>query len=304
MKYSVVFYGTSPFAVPSLEALARDERFAVITVVTQPDRPAGRKGDLMKPAVKIAAESLSLQVEQPESLKSDSAFEILKSMGGDLAVVASYGQIIPQRVLDLYSKGMINIHGSILPDYRGASPINAAIRDGKKETGVTIMRMDAKMDHGPTLSMATDTIRDDDTTATITPRLAGLGARLLMETLPAYLEGTMKPVEQDHGKATFVKLLTRDDGRLDSTKSAIELERLVRAMDPWPGTFFEHDEKRIKVLRASIGPNSTREPGTLFLDASNLYFSCADASSLHLLTIQPEGKKPMDGSAFARGMQV
>ncbi|MCR4256829.1 MAG: methionyl-tRNA formyltransferase, partial [Candidatus Uhrbacteria bacterium] len=209
MKTPVVFYGTSPFTVPSLEALARDGRFEIVCVITQPDRPAGRKGELAKPAIKLAAERLALRVEQPESLKTDESYALLKSIGGELGVVASYGQIIPQPVLDLYSKGMINVHASLLPDYRGASPINASIRDGREETGVTIMVMDAKMDHGPILAMAAEPIREDDTTVTLTPRLADLGASLLLATLPGYLDGSIRPVEQDHAKATFVKLLSR-----------------------------------------------------------------------------------------------
>lgn len=304
MKTPVVFYGTSPFAVPSLEALARDGRFEIVCVITQPDRPAGRKGELAKPAIKLAAEQLGLRVEQPESLKTDESYALLQSIGGELGVVASYGQIIPQRVLDLYSKGMINVHASLLPDYRGASPINAAIRDGRSETGVTIMVMDAKMDHGPILAMAAEPIRQDDTTVTLTPRLADLGASLLLATLPGYLEGSIKPVEQDHEKATFVKLLSREDGKLDPTKTATELERLVRAMDPWPGTYVEYEGKRLKILKAAIGPETDKPPGTLFFENSELLLACAGRSSLRLLEVQPEGKKPMEGAAFARGMRV
>ncbi len=300
----VVFYGTSPFAVPSLEALARDGRFSILAVVTQPDRPAGRKGHLAKPAVKIAAERLRLRIEQPGSLKSDDAYELLTSVGGEVAVVASYGQIIPQRVLDLYSKGMVNVHASLLPAYRGASPINAAIRDGRDLTGVTIMIMDAKTDHGPILAQAAEPIRPDDTTATLTPRLADLGARLLLGTLPGYLDGSTKPVGQDHGRATFVKLLAREDGRLDPGKSATELERLVRAMDPWPGTYLEYDGKRLKILKAALGPNTDRQPGSLYTENAELHLACAGGTSLTLLTVQPEGKTPMEGAAFARGARV
>lgn len=303
MKTPVVFYGTSPFAVPSLEALAHDEHFKIVCVITQPDRPAGRKGELVKPAIKLAAERLALRVEQPESLKTDESYALLKSIGGEFGVVASYGQIIPQPVLDLYSKGMINVHASLLPDYRGASPINASIRDGREETGVTIMVMDAKMDHGPILAMAAEPIREDDTTVTLTPRLADLGASLLLATLPGYLDGSIRPVEQDHAKATFVKLLSREDGKFDPTKTADELERLVRAMDPWPGTYFEYEGKRLKILKASIGPDTDKHVGTLFLEGSEPALACADQSSLKLLEVQPEGKKPMEGAAFARGLR-
>lgn len=304
MKTPVVFYGTSPFAVPSLEALVRDERFEIVCVITQPDRPAGRKGDLAKSAIKLAAERHGLRIEQPENLKTDECVEAFQTIGGELGVVASYGQIIPQRVLNLYSKQMINVHASLLPEYRGASPINAAIRDGKDETGVTIMIMDAKMDHGPMLAMAAEPIREDDTTATLTPRLAELGATLLLATLPGYLDGSIKPVEQDHDKATFVKLLAREDGELDSTKSAVELERLVRAMDSWPGTYFEYEGKRLKVLKASIGPDTDKPVGTLFVVNDELCLACVSRSSLRLNEVQPEGKKAMPGSAFLRGARI
>ncbi len=290
MKYKIVFYGTSPFAVPSLEALAADGRFEILGVVTQPDRPAGRKGELQKTAVKITAEKLGLAVLQPERIKGDDAFEMLKTLGGEAGIVASYGQIIPQRVLDLYSKGMINVHASLLPEYRGASPINAAIRDGRDKTGVTIMLMDAQMDHGATLAMAEAPIQPDDTATSLTPRLAELGAKLLPDTVVGYFEGKIKAVEQNHDQATFVKILNRDDGKLDGLPSAVDMERLVRAMDPWPGTFIEHKGKRLKVLKAKTG----RMDGYPVIQA-------ADGSELTLLTIQPEGKKPMDGAAFVRG---
>lgn len=289
MKHRLVFYGTSPFAVPSLEALAADGRFEILAVVTQPDRPAGRKGELKKPEVKIYAEKLGLPILQPASIKTDEAFDALKKFEADAAVVASYGQILPQRVLDLYPKNMINVHASLLPEYRGASPINAAIRDGRDKTGVSIMLMDAKMDHGPVLKMAEEPIEPADTTATLTPRLAELGANILPDVLADYLDGRIEPQEQAHDRATFVKILNREDGLLDPAKPAVELERLVRAMDPWPGTYVEHDGKRLKVLKAKVG-TVDGYPEIQTVDGK-----------LSLISVQPEGKKPMDGAAFKRG---
>ena len=278
MKIRVVFYGTSAFAVPALEALSRDARFELIGVVTQPDRPAGRKGELTKPPIKISAETLNLPVLQFESVKDDASFTALQKLGGDVAVVASFGQIIPQRLLDVYPHGAVNVHGSILPEYRGASPVAAAIRDGKTETGVTIMLMDAKMDHGPILSIAKEPILADDTTETLLSRLAMLGATVLPDVLAKFVAGEVTPIEQDHAKATSVKLLTREDGRLDLHRPAVELERLVRAMTPWPGTFFEQNGKRIKVLKAKV-------EGDAFLP----------------IEVQPEGKKPMSYEDYQRG---
>lgn len=286
---SIIFYGTSEFAVPSLEALVNDGRFSVLAVVTQPDRPVGRHAIREKPPVKIAAEDLGIPVLQFEQVKSDEAFEKLKALKADVAVVASFGQIIPQRVLDLYKYGMVNVHSSLLPKYRGASPITAAIANGDNETGVTIMLIDAKMDHGPILAMQSMPISSTETTTSLTPKLASMGASLLVQTLPEYIEGTLVPVEQEHEKATFVKLLKREDGLLDpSTKTAAELERLVRAYQPWPGTFIIKNGKRYKILEAHVG---TGEPSLL----------CKDGAFLVIDRIQPEGKPPLEGAAFLRG---
>ncbi|MCE9586264.1 methionyl-tRNA formyltransferase [Candidatus Uhrbacteria bacterium] len=307
---SILFYGTSEFAVPSLEALLGDRtgtvgagnRFKVVGVVTQPDRPVGRHATMQKSAVKIAAEKFGIPVLQFEQVKSDEALEKLSTLKADVAVVASFGQIIPQRVLDLYKYGMVNVHSSLLPKYRGASPITAAIANGDEETGVTIMLIDAKMDHGPILDMWPTKIEPTDTTATLTPRLAELGAELLARTLPDYIDGKIKPVEQDHDKATTVKLLNREDGRLDpATKSANELERLVRANDPWPGTFIEVEGKRLKVLACEVDGATDEPAGTRYQVDGMPALACADSVGLILTTVQPEGKPPLEGAAFLRG---
>lgn len=290
----VVFYGTSAFSLPSLEALASDPRLSVIGVVTQPDRPAGRQGVVTAPPVKLAAERLRLPVFQFEQVKSDAAYETLQTLNADLAVVASFGQIISARILDLYPRGVLNVHPSLLPAYRGAVPMNAAIRDGLAETGVTIMLMDALMDHGPIVSQMNAEILPTDTTETLSERLSKTSAHFLVETLHAFVEGTAIPQEQDHATATFVKLLSREDGKIDLGKSAIEIERLVRAYTPWPGTSIEYKGKRLKVLKA----HATSEPG-----ATDFHIPCGDNSILVLDEVQPEGKKPMRGEAFLRGQR-
>lgn len=287
----VVFYGTSSFAVPSLEALAQDGRVSVIGVVTQPDRPAGRKGEPAKPAVKVSAEAFGLPVFQYESLKSVAVLDELQKLGGDVAVVASFGQIIPQNILDVYPHGAVNVHGSILPEYRGASPIAAAIRDGRTETGVSIMVMDAQVDHGAVLSIASEPILNDDTAESLTKRLAVIGARVLPDVLADYVADKIKAKPQNHDKATFVKLLSREDGRLDPSKqTAEEMERLVRAYFPWPGTFIERDGKRLKILEARLG----KEEGVPVITGS-------DGKELSLIKVQPEGGKPMSGVEYMRG---
>jgi methionyl-tRNA formyltransferase len=299
---NVIFYGTSDFAVPSLEALAHDGRFSVLGVVTQPDRPVGRHAEIQKTPVKIAAEKLGIPVYQFEQVKSDDAFEKLSTLKADVAVVASFGQIIPQRVLDLYKYGMINVHSSLLPKYRGSSPISAAIANGDQVTGVSIMLLDAKMDHGPVLAMSDMAIEKTDTTATLTPKLADQGAALLISTLPGYIDGSINPVEQDHTQATIVKLLKREDGKLEpSIKSADELERLVRAYEPWPGTFIELNGKRLKVLASQVDGATDEPAGTRFQVDGMPAIACADGTGLILTKVQPEGKPPLEGAAFLRG---
>lgn len=290
----IVFYGTSSFSIPSLEALAKDDSFAIVGVVTQPDRPAGRQGTLTAPPVKVVAQELGLPIYQFEHVKSDDAYEILKNLHADVAVVASFGQIISQRVLDLYPRGVLNVHPSLLPLYRGAIPMTAAIRDGLSETGITIMLMDALMDHGPILSQVTTKLFPTDTTISVTERLSDIGARLLITTLHGYLEGTITPREQDHTQATFVKLLSREDGKIDDTHTADEAERLVRAYTPWPGTSTDYKGKRLKILRAHVVTEPIKE---------ELILTCANDTLLILDEVQPEGKTPMSGKDFLRGQR-
>ncbi len=307
---TVVFFGTSEFAVPSLKAilgelentLGAGSPYKIVSVVTQPDRPVGRHAKRQKPPVKLAAEHFGLPVLQFEQVKSDEAFEKLKALKADVAVVASFGQIIPQRVLDLYKYGMVNVHSSLLPKYRGASPIQAAIANGDKETGVSIMLIDAKMDHGPVLDTWSTMIEQTDTTGTLTTKLAELGADLLAHTLPDYLAGKIVPVEQDHSQATIVKLLKREDGRLDTlNKSAEELERLVRANDPWPGTFIEVEGERLKILTSEVDGATDLQPGMRYQVDGMPAIACGDGVGLVLTTVQPEGKPPLEGAAFLRG---
>lgn len=288
----LVFFGTSSFALPSLEALAKDPSFEIVGVVTQPDRPAGRHGTLTAPPIKLLAQTLHLPIFQFEQVKSEEAFQLLSTLQADVAVIVSFGQIIPQRVLDLYPRSALNVHPSLLPAYRGAIPMTAAIRDGLTETGITVMLMDALMDHGPILAQTTVEVLPIDTTETITERLGKLSAAFLMPTLHSWLDGKIVPQPQPHDQATFVKLLSREDGKLDLSRSAAELERLVRAYTPWPGTFIEYQGKRLKILRAHVAAST---------DKNSFTISCGNDSLLALDEVQPEGKKPMSGEAFLRG---
>lgn len=288
----VIFFGTSAFSLPSLEALANDPSLEIVGVVTQPDRPAGRKGTLTAPPVKVLAESLKLPIFQFDQVKSAEAYQTLSTVPADVAIVASFGQIISQAVLDLYPRGVLNVHPSLLPVYRGAIPMTAAIRDGLTETGITIMLMDALMDHGPILAQTKASVLPTDTTERITERLGKHSAEFLIQTLHDWLDGKIVAQPQDHEQATFVKLLSREDGKLDLSKPAIELERLVRAYSPWPGTSFEYQGKRLKVLRAHVSDQAEK---------NEFAISCGNNSLLVLDEVQPEGKKPMSGDAFLRG---
>jgi methionyl-tRNA formyltransferase len=285
-----LFFGTSPFAVPSLEALAADERFSIVGVVTQPDRPVGRHAELTAPPIKFAAQRLGLPVFQFASVKQVDALKTLTDLQPEIGIVVSFGQILPQALLEIPLHGMVNVHGSILPRHRGASPIQAAIREGDTTSGVTIMCMDALLDHGPILATAEAPIQPNDTGGILQDRLALLGAQLLPDTLFAYVQGSLQPVEQDHASATMTKLLKREHGLIDWSLPAMTIERMVRAYDPWPGTYTMEHNARLKILGVSL----LEKPGYPIK-------MCGDGQMLWLTRVQPEGKSAMDGQDYARG---
>ena len=294
----VVFLGSPDFALPTLEALA--SRFTLVGVLTQPDRPAGRGRTLASPPVKQAALRLGLPVLQPPRLRAPEATGALAEMHPDLIVVAAYGQILRAEVLELPPHGCINVHASLLPRWRGASPVPAAIRAGDLETGVTIMRMDAGMDTGPVLAQQAMPLAPSDTGGSLSARLARLGASLLLETLPTYLAGTLDPVPQDEGQATYAPLLRKEDGRLDFSRPAVELERQVRAYDPWPGSFLEWDGRRLALLRASVSDAPGADIGAV--TRRGLFPAIGTVRGLLVLDlVQPAGRRPVAGDAFLRG---
>jgi len=307
--HKIIFFGTSDFAVPSLKSLLDDGRFEVVGIVTQPDRPVGRHAVLTAPAVKKSAQSVipakaGIQIFQPEKLKDEDFKHWISEIGPscDAFVIVSYGKILPLWLLDLPKKGVINVHGSLLPRWRGASPIQAAIAAGDAATGVTVMKIDAEMDHGPILAQAEEPIMNDDTGGELHDRLAKLGGETLPRVLADYLEGKIEPREQDHAAATYCKTLTRDDGKLDFTRPAQELERLVFAYYPWPGTWTELDGKRMKILEAMEGDKDReRLPGEFFVHQGIPCISCAEGTVLEIKRLQPEGAKAMSGQEFLRG---
>lgn len=296
----VVFMGSPSFAIPALEALAG--AYSVVGVVTQPDRPAGRGSRLRPPAVKGAAERLGLPVFQPEELSRPEALASLRDWAPDVIVVAAFGQILPPDLLALPPHGCLNIHASLLPRWRGAAPIAAAILAGDAVTGVTLMRMDEGVDTGPILARREEPIRPDDTTGTLTERLARLGAELLMEVLPRYLRGEVRPVPQSEEGVTYCRPLKKEDGRLDWARPAAELERQVRATNPWPGAFTFWEGQMLKVWRAAAHPDRVGEmpPGTV-IPMGDGAAVVTGQGLLELLEVQMAGKNPLPIEAFLRG---
>ena len=303
MTTRVVFMGTPEFSVPTLAMLA--DRLAdslqVVGVFTQPDKPAGRGQRLTASAVKQWAEQRGVPVLQPRTLRDAAIQAQLAEMKPDVIVVAAFGLLLPKPVLDLPPRGCLNVHASLLPKYRGAAPIPAAILNGEQETGVTLMVMDEGLDTGPALASAAIPILPDDTTDTLTTRLAELGAHLLAETLPHWLAGEVAPRPQDHSRATLAPKLDKADGRLDWSRPAVELDRRVRAFFPWPGTYTAWNGKFLRILAVqTAGYLSEQAPGQVVKDAKGIGVVTGDRV-LRLVTVQLEGKRAMRAEDFARG---
>lgn len=294
MKSKLIFFGTQDFGAGILLALIESGEYDIVTVVTQPDRPVGRKHELEASPVKQLAQKHGLKVLQPESLKN---FEPIADI--DVGVVCQYGLIIPQTVLDIPKKGMINVHTSLLPKYRGASPIQSALMHGDTVTGVTIMLMDAKMDHGPLLSQGYVSIDSNDTYQTLSASMAPVAQNLLIRTLRDWLDGNTQPTEQDHAQASFCTLLNRDDGKLDFHKNKQELYNIYRGTFPWPGAWTTWDGKRLKLLNVKPS-HETSSPGAALVKDGKLFIGCADGS-LEILELQLEGKKAMSAEQFLAG---
>lgn len=289
--------GSPEFSLGTLRALAAE--YEVVGVVTQPDRPAGRGKQLTAPPVKTLAQELGLAVIQPSRLREPEAIAQLRAWAPDLIVVAAFGQILRQEVLDLPPHGCINVHASLLPRWRGASPIQAAILHGDKETGVTIMRMDAGLDTGPILSQRAIPIAPDDTAASLSEKLATLGADLLMATLPKYLSGELRPTPQPEQGVTTVSMLAKNDGLLEPSLIAEVLARKVRAFNPWPGAFIIWKGQPLKVHRAHVG-SGLASPGKHSVSEGLPALGTA-FRLLVLDEVQPAGKTAMSGKQFLLG---
>jgi methionyl-tRNA formyltransferase len=304
MKNRIVFMGSPEFAVPPLKVLV--EHFQVQGVVTQPDRPSGR-GRKVKPlAIKVLADDLRLPVIQPPHLRDSETLQQLQSWNPDVIVVAAFGQILKRDVLDLPSYGCINVHASLLPRWRGAAPIQAAILHGDQYTGVTIMKMDTGIDTGPILSQRSIPISPQDTAGSLTVKLSHIGAELLVDTLSDYLRGKIHPKPQDENEATYAPGVKKSEGQLDFKLPAQVLANRVRAFNPWPGAFMRWQGRLLKIQRAHAisGDQQSRlvdlKPGTRIVQDKIPAVATVDGI-LVLDEVQPEGKKTMMGSDFLHG---
>jgi methionyl-tRNA formyltransferase len=295
----IVFMGTPDFAVPTLRALI--EHHTVTAVVTQPDRPAGRGGEVQMSPIKKVALAHDIPVLQPEKIRRKASVEALRGYEADAYVVAAFGQILPQEVLDIPPYGSINIHASLLPRWRGAAPIQAAIRAGDDETGVTIMKMDAGLDTGPMLSKGVVPIMRNETSQSLHDKLATLGADLLISTLPGYFSGAIQPQPQPETGVTFAPRIEKEEGRIDWTQDAVGIDRLVRAFTPWPGTFTDWNGKMLKVISGNAVSTGEDEPGRVSIDAFGEIFIGTGRGLYFPLMVQLAGKKPTSVEDFVRG---
>lgn len=298
--------GTPDFAVPGLNAIINDESFEIIAVFTQPDKPVGRKQLMTPPPIKVVAQKFNIPVFQPEKIKEE--LGNISNLEVDLIVVIAYGKIIPQSILDLPKFNCINVHASLLPKYRGSACLNAPIINGDEKTGITIMRMDAGMDTGPILFQKELILNGNETLEIVHDKLSLLGAESLPVILKDWIEGKIKEQKQDEARATYVKKLEKEDGRIDWEKTAIEIERQIRGLNPWPGTYTiinegtEIKNKTIKILKVdnNILKSNEHKIGEVFLHNNELAIQSRQ-DSLLILNLQIEGGKVLESKDFLRG---
>ena len=303
MSWRAVYMGTAEIACPPLRALAGMPEIDMAAVYTQPDRRQGRGQSVRYSPVKKLALEKGLLVLQPESLKPANAVEELSALKPDVLVVMAYGQILSQQVLDLPPRGAVNLHASLLPRHRGASPIQQAILAGDSETGVTLMQMEAGLDTGPMIAKASTPIGLEDTAASIHDQLAQLSANLVREKLPDYLNGDISGTPQDHSSATYAGKITKSDGQIIWHQTAEEIDRQIRAFTPWPGTYSHLPAPKkslLKILSAQIAGGSGI-PGQFLVNENGQFEVAAGQGSLILTSIQREGGRPMSGADFLNG---
>lgn len=306
MSYRIVFMGTPQFAIPTLQSLVEESSLGqVVGVFTQPDRPSGRGRTLQPSPVKVLALEHAVPVYQPKSLRKPEPQAQMQTLRPDVIIVAAFGQIVPPAVLDLPPFGCINVHASLLPRWRGAAPVAAAILAGDDVTGVTIMKMDAGLDTGPIIRQRSLPIASDDTRESLTGRLAHLGAELLRDTLPDWFAGRIRPQPQNEEEVAYAPRIEKEQGRIDWHESAEVIGRQVRAFYPWPGAFTHWQGDLLKILAAGASHEYAQEtaqqpPGTV-VETSEGPAVVTGSGVLQLRQVQPAGKRPMPARAFARG---
>lgn len=300
---SIIFMGTPDFSVPILSML-RQEGYDIAAVVTQPDRPVGRKRVLTAPPVKVEAERLGISVIQPEKLIGSQELEEIIALEADLIVTAAFGQLLPKELLDAPRLGCINVHASLLPKYRGGAPIHKAIMDGETETGVTIMYMVEKLDAGDIISQVTVPINDTDDTGTLFTTLSEAGVSLLKETLPSILDETNERIVQDESLVTFARNISREEERIDWTKGGKEIYDKIRGLHPWPVAYSVFREENVKIWWSEkIETTSDAEPGTIIeIESNRIIVKTGDEIAVAITDIQPAGKKRMQADVFIRGI--
>jgi methionyl-tRNA formyltransferase len=303
-SFRIVFMGTPEFAVPALKGLRRSGH-RVLQVVTQPDRPRGRGKTVVFPPVKAAALDLGCPIIQPQSVRTPDFYEAMTALDPDLLVVVAYGHVLPQRILAIPKLGALNIHASLLPRYRGPAPIQWAVINREKETGITLMLMDKGLDTGDILSSASIPVLSDDTSGSLHDRLALLGADLLIQTLNYYEVHRKNATPQVHAQASYAPLLRKEDGHLDWRQPANVLEARIRGLTPWPGVFCFHNGKRIKIYRASPKPVATIEPpGTVLKGFSNELTVATGSHALIIQELQGDSGKRLPVQDFLRGHPI
>ncbi len=320
--FKIIFIGTSDFAAPSLEALAKNTDFKTALVITQTDKPVGRKRIVTPPPVKLLAKKYNLPVRQPQKIKE--AEEEIKKINPDFIVVAAYGQTIPQNILDIPKYGSLNVHASLLPRYRGAAVISAPILAGDRESGITVIKMEASLDTGPIIYQKKIILEKDETAETLHDKLSVLSAKILPGVLKNYASGKLKLKTQDESKSSYIKTLKKEDGRINWKKPAIEIERTARALNPWPGTYsiinyklpttnYQLSTKNyqlpvinkiLKILKVEndILPVNKYKAGEIFLHNNKPAIQCGQGA-LVVKKLQLEGKKGMDAEKFLKGQK-
>ena len=303
----IVFCGTPEFAVPSLRRLAAEPGISVEAVITQPDRPRGRGQHVSNSPVKEAALAANLHVYQPETIKSDSAQEFLKRVAPDAVVIIAYGQIIPSRLLTLPSLGWINLHASMLPQYRGAAPIHWAVANGETITGLTTMQIDAGMDTGPILLQRGLEIGPEETSPELAARMSQIGAALIVDSLLQLDRGEISPAPQDPGKASYAPILKKENGRIEWERTAQQIYNRIRGFTPWPGAFSTFRSQKCH-LWGRPGNNPVVEahgtPGEIIASTKGIYVVCREGTSLRLESVQVEGRKRVSAAEFANGARL